>query len=980
MPTPPTGTTTRVSRDEAALIGPDLVRHGGLTQDDVDRLVAAWKASSRSSFIDYLVDVRFLNAFGARVILATLDGTASVPIPDIIQKLRAVGKLVMPADLAAVRSPMASDPIRATYTEADTPPVGTRLGRFSLDEVLGEGSTSVTYRAFHTALGVPVAVKVFKRRSQAPGAANQFVREARLLARIDHPAIVRVIDVDHDGGMPYIVFEYVGAMTLEEAITAFGPLDARRVARFGARLAAGLSTAHKLGVLHRDIKPANILVRKDGQSKLADFGLALLGDSDREARGQIVGTPAYMAPEVVVQSETIDHRADMYSLGATLFHAAVGHPPFPRGDVTQMLLAHVNDEPHDVYALDPFFDQELSDIILRLLSKRPDERYRTWDEVHDAFAISHVYQGKSARNWATTTSSVMGPQVVAGMVVAERFRTEEFVSSEAASVTYRAQDLHGNRPVYLRFLRAEVFRQSPDALAEIEQDVRRASRLRHSGVLHTEPLVQLDSMPTLVMDYFDGEPLSRRIRSASRPISLDVAMHIIQQLSEALAAGHQAGLVHSGIQPQSVLLDAGNRVKVAGFGLARLTGHYRTTQSGVMLGPLDYISPEQCQGQATDQRSDVYSFGCVAYELLTGRAPFFGEPVLSALQAHVEKPPRPLRELERRLPESVEQIVMRCLAKAPADRFQNMGEVSRAFARVPNTRLITRDSMREFVGEMIGERYRVEELIGHGAMGAVYRAFDLKLEELVAIKVLKAEFLRANADAVARFKQEIRIARRISHPNVVRVHDFDEFDGLAVLSMEHFDGRDLKSWLDERGRLPWDEAVRAMIQAGEGLAAAHRLGIVHRDVKPHNVLMNDDARVKLLDFGIAALTGQKMEGETEERIVGTPDYISPEQCNSEAVDQRCDVYSFGCTLYQALTGEPPFRADSLMAMLVAHIQKPAPHAADLVDDIPAELDALVRRCMAKEASDRYQSMLDVVADLRSMVVDPPIAASSSDTW
>ncbi|MGE0431000.1 MAG: protein kinase, partial [Planctomycetota bacterium] len=577
--------TRRASRsDEVTFLSPRLIDAGSVPRADVERLVAAWRKSGNASFIDYLIEVRFLNAFGARVIRAAQEGSSDVSLDDILRKLKSVGKLQMPATLAPAAAPAA--PVMApaaAFIEREAPRVGTKMGRFMLDEALGEGATSITYRAFHPALGVPVAVKVFKRGSNMPGVVDQFVREARLLARIDHPAIVRVIDVDHDGGTPYIVFEYVGAMTLEEAVGAFGGLDARRVARIGARLAAGLGAAHKLGVLHRDIKPANILVRKDGQPRLADFGLALLGDHDREARGQIVGTPAYMAPEVVVQSGTIDHRADMYSLGATLWHAAVGHPPFPRGDVTQMLLAHVNDEPQEICEVDPYFDEELSDVIMRLLSKRPDERYRDWESVHDALSSTNVHQGKSSsRVWSIGGSSFLGASIAVGMVVGEQYRTEAFIDSDSSSMTYRSTDLNSNRPVFLRMLRTEVLNREEGVLSQVEQDVLKASRLRHPNVLHTEPVKQIGGLPVLVMECFDGsEPLSRRMRSASQPVSLPAAVSIIQQLAAALNAGHQEGLVHSGIQPQSVLVDAENRVKLSGFGLARLGGHYRTTSGGV---------------------------------------------------------------------------------------------------------------------------------------------------------------------------------------------------------------------------------------------------------------------------------------------------------------------------------------------------------------------------------------------------------------
>ncbi|MEL6543351.1 MAG: serine/threonine-protein kinase [Myxococcota bacterium] len=272
--------------------------------------------------------------------------------------------------------------------------VGGVLGRYTLQEVLGEGSTSRIFRAFHHSLNVPVAIKVYhpSSRVSSPELESKFINEARMLARLDHPNIVRVLDVDVAERLPLIVFEFVGAMTLEELIQATGPLPAERVARVGIQVADALENAALQSVLHRDVKPANVLLKKDGTAKLADFGLATVSGQDEAA---ICGSPAYMAPEQILDPGAVDHRADMYGLGATLYHAASGHPPFVRSSPKETLRAQIHEVAIPLHKLQPSFDEALSSLIERLLSKKPGERFSTWTEVCAALrtCMSIVHEG-----------------------------------------------------------------------------------------------------------------------------------------------------------------------------------------------------------------------------------------------------------------------------------------------------------------------------------------------------------------------------------------------------------------------------------------------------------------------------------------------------------------------------------------------------------------------------------------------------------
>ena len=273
---------------------------------------------------------------------------------------------------------------------------GVRIGRYVLQDALGEGATATVFRSFHELLSMPVAVKIFEPLDPTidPEGAVRFRREAQALVRLTHPNIVRIVDIDVWEGKPFIVMEYVGETTLAMQIQNLGRLPAARIAQIGLAVADALHAATEQGMLHRDVKPSNILERRDGHIKLVDFGIASTRSaegvlSDPQAKqGLVSGTPTYIAPEQAQNPSQIDFRADMYSLGATLYHAAVGRPVFIRPTAYDLLLAHIHEPPVHINDLDPAFDPHLAFVIHRMLQKRPEDRFASWQELKEALGIS----------------------------------------------------------------------------------------------------------------------------------------------------------------------------------------------------------------------------------------------------------------------------------------------------------------------------------------------------------------------------------------------------------------------------------------------------------------------------------------------------------------------------------------------------------------------------------------------------------------
>ncbi len=255
-------------------------------------------------------------------------------------------------------------------------------------------------------------------------------------------------------------------------------------------------------------------------------------------------------------------------------------------------------------------------------------------------------------------------------------------------------------------------------------------------------------------------------------------------------------------------------------------------------------------------------------------------------------------------------------------------------------------------GARFAVRYDVKEVLGVGGMGTVFKAVDTELGEVIAIKTLKQEFLSKDATALERFKSEIRLARRISHRNVVRTHDLGEFSGVYFITMEYVEGTSLKQLIRERGRLPVAVTLTVGKQLCRALEVAHEQGVIHRDIKPQNMVVEANGVLKVMDFGIARLATAKSGMTQAGMVVGTPEYMAPEQIMGDEVDARVDLYAAGCVLYECLTGHTPFEADNPMTLIAKLIEETPRLPSALNAEVPAALDHVVMRALAKNREDR----------------------------
>jgi serine/threonine-protein kinase len=273
------------------------------------------------------------------------------------------------------------------------------------------------------------------------------------------------------------------------------------------------------------------------------------------------------------------------------------------------------------------------------------------------------------------------------------------------------------------------------------------------------------------------------------------------------------------------------------------------------------------------------------------------------------------------------------------------------------------------VGELIAERYELEEVVGTGGMSSVYRAHDRLLERDVALKVLHDQF-GDDGEHVERFRHEARVVAALSHPNIVTVIDRGEQDGRQFIVFEYVAGENLKDLIQREAPLPEHEAVQLGLNIARALAFAHEHGLCHRDVKPQNVLLPDGGEPKVTDFGIARSLDVR-DGITQTgTVLGTSDYIAPEQARGSRATVQTDIYSLGVVLYELLTGELPFRGENFVAVAMRHINDPVPSVRGLRPDVSPRLDAAIQKAMAKEPRQRFASMGEFAAELEACLAQP----------
>jgi tetratricopeptide (TPR) repeat protein/predicted Ser/Thr protein kinase len=266
-------------------------------------------------------------------------------------------------------------------------------------------------------------------------------------------------------------------------------------------------------------------------------------------------------------------------------------------------------------------------------------------------------------------------------------------------------------------------------------------------------------------------------------------------------------------------------------------------------------------------------------------------------------------------------------------------------------------------GDLLGNRYEILQLLGEGGMGAVYKAIDRELDRPVALKLIRPE-LASSPAMLARFKQELLLSRQVTHKNVIRIYDLGDADGVKFITMEFVEGKDLRALIQEQQKFSPEQAIEIMHQVCEALDSAHTAGIIHRDLKPQNIMQENTGRILVMDFGLARTV--EGDGMTQTgALVGTMDYMSPEQALGKELDQRSDIFTAGLILYELLTGKMPFKADSVLASLIKRTQERAVPVSEHDNSIPGALTGIVSKCLERDPNLRYQNAKELLRDMEA---------------
>jgi serine/threonine protein kinase len=541
----------------------------------------------------------------------------------------------------------------------------------------------------------------------------------------------------------------------------------------------------------------------------------------------------------------------------------------------------------------------------------------------------------------------------------------EHLASGGMGHVYKARRVSDGLVVALKVM-SGALAHNPKLKQRFLRETKTIASIAHENVVRfIDSGLGAKGEPFLVMELIDGEPLDAKIKpQAGEWLSVDEGFRIFRQIASGLAAAHACGVIHRDVKPPNIMLTRDGTPKVTDFGVARRENESMLlTNVGQVVGSPAFMSPEQALGQPVDARTDVYSLGATLYWLCTGHQPFPRATTAEILQAHVSAP-RPDVQLARpEVPVSIARLLMKLLAIDANERPRDAGETVRLFdeARAASASIFdTNDESNDgvAVADRIVGPYIIEGHLGAGGMATVHLARHEETKRACALKLLPTEQAK-NRESLAQFLLEGELSSLVNHPNVVHVEDHGQTDdGRAYIELELIEGTSLDKMVSLAG--PLEEKLLISVARGcaRALQAIAAAGIVHRDVKPENVLLagdfleRDDAGVKLIDFGLAlrARTGKTpLPG-------GTPPYMSPEQlANDPSIDTLADLYSLGATLYFAATGAPPYEGKTPAAVSLLQ-QQGAPRPVRQINPaVSLGMEALIDGLLERNRDARLRS-------------------------
>jgi serine/threonine protein kinase len=602
----------------------------------------------------------------------------------------------------------------------EDPLIGRQFGSYRVEHLIGRGGMAVVYYGWDVQLERPVAIKVIDARYRSNRAyAERFVREARAVATWRHENVVQVYYAGEEDGLYYFAMEYVDGLDLDsllaEYVVAGELMPYADVLRIGRAVASALDYAHARGIVHRDVKPANVLVANDGRVVLSDFGLAM--DVEQGSLGEVFGSANYISPEQARRSADAVPQSDQYSLGVMLFEMFTGRVPFTDPSPTSVALQHIMSPPPRPGELNPSLGAETEAVLLRVLSKSPAERYATCGEMVEALAetldltpsprpaagllplssevgeekgdrekgvrpvqpsLSHLsvaervalYRQAHAPAGAPPpaepapppTDSLIGVQL-------DEYRLEALLGQGGMARIYRAVDVRLKRFAAIKVIAAPR-RNDSDYVRRFEREAQAIAQLEHPNIVRLYRYGQAHDVLYMAMQFIEGQDLHHLLasyRDQGQLLPPSRVVQIVREACQALDYAHSKGVIHRDIKPSNIMLDSAGHAILTDFGLVLLT---EAGTQGEAFGSPRYIAPEQAISSAgAVPQSDLYAIGVILYEMFTGELPFDADDPLALALKHMAEAPRPPRERRPGLSPAVEAVILKALAKDPAERY-----------------------------------------------------------------------------------------------------------------------------------------------------------------------------------------------------------------------------------------------------------------------------------------------------------------------
>jgi serine/threonine protein kinase len=821
----------------------------------------------------------------------------------------------------------------------------------------------VVYKGQDIKLGRHVALKFLPNElATNHEALERFRREASTASSLNHPNICTIYEVEEHQRQPFIVMELLQGQTLRECLisaaarrSSFGPiLEIEYFLDIAIQVADGLQAAHAMSVIHRDIKPTNIFITNGRLVKILDFGLAklvatlhqteiktqsapteqnILDESTQLSQsGAIIGTAGYMSPEQV-QGDELDARSDLFSFGAILYEMATGQPAFNGSTASELCDAVRTKAPTAIREFNPTFPRALEEVVETALHKNRKLRYQSATELRsDLIRVRQAH--KTGKLWTLKVPAFQ-----------KRF-LEAAAPKEASvgrSMEVVAMVRHDESTAGLReFLRIEA---TPHITPE---DVRERSfeiEFPLSGSGRQEPV---DITLRLESPGFDPPNQIKKLgvpptgdspactfliipRVAGEHVMNLELLNLDERVMASRSIRTRALPADAEVSADKIIVSIPLALKVRSIA-ARI----------VAMEPM--IRCEAVEG------SD---------EPLSTESSDFGQSEGQPPSPETGKPDAPRPADFTRIfggGESDKRDQLPKLTEAVKDLFSETAKSQRTAAQPT----ISSDGI-----EASG-RYRISEIIGQGGMGTVFKAEDVELGRSVALKVLSGRAAFEEA-AGRQFFREVKALSALSHPNIVAIYDVGVAHRRAYITTELLEGTPLDQLLSAHP-LEIKTIVSLAIEIADALEAAHRLGIIHRDIKPTNIFVTESGRAKILDFGFSTMQRELNAGRKDGSadIVGRLAYMSPEQVNAMELDARSDLFSFGCVLYEMLAGRRAFRSDDFASLVVARLKQEPIALTQLNPRVPSKLANIVAKALEEDRELRYQSAADMRVDLQAL--------------